>query len=131
MPVVISPDWVQNSNDSFWLSNPHVAPAAGISPLVGFVGTPQRLRTRSGIMEIEGRLAGNDGLGGNKMGADELRTVIFRDKNLAGMLVMDDLTAGLQCERFGVDAGSENRLPRARVMGPHEQQRLEGRAALP
>ncbi|VTU26351.1 penicillin acylase family protein [Variovorax sp. PBL-E5] len=93
MPVIVTQDWVQNSNDSFWLSNPHIAPPAGISPLVGAIGTPQRLRTRSGILEIEGRLAGNDGLPGNRMGAAELRSVIFRDKNLAGMLVMDDLAA--------------------------------------
>lgn len=93
MPVVMTPDWVQNSNDSFWLSNPRIAPPAGVSPLVGFVGTPQRLRTRSSIMEIEARLAGSDGMSGNKMGAAELRSVIFRDRNLAGMLVMDDLAA--------------------------------------
>jgi acyl-homoserine-lactone acylase len=93
MPVVVTPDWVQNSNDSFWLSNPHIEAPAGISPLVGFVGTPQRLRTRSGIMEIEARLAGNDGLRGNKMGAAELQSVIFRDRNLAGMLVLDDMVA--------------------------------------
>ncbi|CAN7380188.1 penicillin acylase family protein [Variovorax sp. LjRoot84] len=93
MPVVVTPDWVQNSNDSFWLSNPHIEAPAGISPLVGFTGTPQRLRTRSGIMEIEARLAGNDGLRGDKMGAAELRSVIFRDRNLAGMLVADDLVA--------------------------------------
>ena len=91
MPVVITPDYVQNSNDSFWLSNPDTPPMAGVSPLVGPVGTPQRLRTRSGIMEIRGRLAGTDGLPGNKMSASDLRNVIFRDKNLAGMLVMDDL----------------------------------------
>lgn len=93
MPVVVTPDYVQNSNDSFWLSNPRIAPMAGVSPLVGPIGVPQRLRTRSGIMEIEGRLAGTDGLPGNRMGAAELRSVIFRDKNLAGMLVMDDLQA--------------------------------------
>jgi acyl-homoserine-lactone acylase len=92
MPVVITPDYVQNSNDSFWLSNPDLAPGADISPLVGPVGTPQRLRTRSGIMEIRARLAATDGLAGNKMSADDLRSVIFRDRNLAGMLVMDDLT---------------------------------------
>jgi len=94
MPVIVTADWVQNSNDSYWLSNPHLAPPAGISPLVGVLGTTQRLRTRSAIMEIEGRLAGNDGLAGNRMGSAEVRSVIFRDKNLAGMLVMDDLTAG-------------------------------------
>jgi acyl-homoserine-lactone acylase len=93
MPVVVTPDYVQNSNDSFWLSNPRIAPMAGVSPLVGPIGVPQRLRTRSGIMEIEGRLAGADGLPGNRMGAAELRSVIFRDRNLAGMLVMDDLQA--------------------------------------
>jgi acyl-homoserine-lactone acylase len=93
MPVVVTPDYVQNSNDSFWLANPRVAPVANVSPLVGPVGVPQRLRTRSAIMEIEGRLAGTDGLPGNRMGAAELRSVIFRDKNLAGMLVMDDLKA--------------------------------------
>ena len=91
MPVVITTDYVQNSNDSFWLSNPDSAPMADVSPLVGPIGTAQRLRTRSGIMEIRGRLAGTDGLPGNKMGATDLRSVIFRDKNLAGMLVMDDL----------------------------------------
>jgi acyl-homoserine-lactone acylase len=93
MPVIVTQDWVQNSNDSFWLANPRIAPPAGISPLVGFVGTPQRLRTRSGIQEIEARLAGTDGLPGNLMGPAELRSVIFRDRNLAGMLVMDDLAA--------------------------------------
>ncbi|MDM0016691.1 penicillin acylase family protein [Variovorax saccharolyticus] len=98
MPVIVTPDWVQNSNDSFWLSNPRIAAPAGISPLVGFTGTTQRLRTRSGIMEIEGRLAGSDGLAGNKMGAADMRSVIFRDKNLAGMLVMDDLAAACSAQ---------------------------------
>ena len=93
MPVIMTTDWVQNSNDSYWLSNPHLAPQAGISPLVGAIGTTQRLRTRSAIMEIEGRLAGTDGLPGNRMGSAEVRSVIFRNKNLAGMLVMDDLAA--------------------------------------
>jgi acyl-homoserine-lactone acylase len=92
MPVLITRDWVQNSNDSYWLSNPD-APITGVSPLVGPVGTMQSLRTRSGIMEIRGRLSGGDGLAGNRMGAEELRSVIFRDHNLAGRLVMDDLGA--------------------------------------
>jgi len=91
LPVVVTPDYVQNSNDSYWLSNPDTAPMADVSPLVGAIGTPQRLRTRSAIMEIRGRLAGTDGLPGNKMSATDLRSVIFRDRNLAGMLVMDDL----------------------------------------
>jgi len=107
MPVVVTPDWVQNSNDSFWLSNPHIAAPANISPLVGPVGVPQRLRTRSGILEIESRLAGRDGLPGNKMGAQDLRTVIFRDKNHAGELVMDDLAAACRSAAATLDANQQ------------------------
>jgi acyl-homoserine-lactone acylase len=73
----VTPDWVQNSNDSYWLSNPDAAPMANVSPLVGAVGTPQRLRTRSGIQEIRARLAGTDGRPGNRMGADDVRTSSF------------------------------------------------------
>jgi acyl-homoserine-lactone acylase len=47
MPAVITSDYVQNSNDSFRLSNPDMPPMADVSPLVGPIGTPQRLRTRS------------------------------------------------------------------------------------
>ncbi|RYY54052.1 MAG: acylase, partial [Comamonadaceae bacterium] len=108
MPVVITPDYVQNSNDSFWLSNPDIAAMPGVSPLVGFIGTPQRLRTRSGIMEIRSRLAGTDGLPGNKMGAAEVRSVIFRDKNLAGMLVMDDL--GAACAAGAASLNTDQQL---------------------
>ena len=32
MPVVVTSDWVQNSNDSFWLSNPRIAAPAGNPP---------------------------------------------------------------------------------------------------
>lgn len=96
MPVVITSDWVANSNDSFWLANPHIPAVPQVSPMVGLVGTPQRLRTRSGIMEIESRLAGTDGLPGNRMGVDEVRQVIFRDRNLAAMLVVPDLLAACQ-----------------------------------
>ena len=104
MPVLITPDYVQNSNDSYWLSNPDVAPMPGVSPLVGPIGTPQRLRTRSAIMEIRVRLAGGDGLPGQKMGAAELQQVIFRDRNLAGMLVMDDLSAACNAAGSSLNA---------------------------
>jgi acyl-homoserine-lactone acylase len=92
MPVIVRKDWVQNSNDSYWLTNPAEKPR-GISPMVGLEDTPQRLRTRIAIEEIRRRLAGQDGLAGKKMGIPEVQAVLFRDRNLAGALVMDDLMA--------------------------------------
>lgn len=114
MPVVVTPDWVQNSNGSFWLSNPAIKPSSEISPLVGRVGTQQNLRTRSAILEIQQRLAGTDGLPGNKMGVDEVRSVIFRNKNLAADLVLPNLLS--LCERD--------------PMVPHNAAQRDGCAAL-
>ena len=107
MPVLITPEWVQNSNDSFWLSNPALGSPAGISPLVGLTGTPQRLRTRSALMEIGRRLAGTDGLPGNKMGVNEVRGVILAGHNLAGYLVINDLLAA--CNSGGAALSPEQR----------------------
>jgi acyl-homoserine-lactone acylase len=92
MPVLIRNDWVQNSNDSYWLSHPGVT-IPDISPMVGQVGVLQRLRTRSGIEEIRARLSGRDELSGNKMGLSEVQAVLFRNRNKAGQLVVGDLAA--------------------------------------
>jgi acyl-homoserine-lactone acylase len=93
MPVLIRSDWVQNSNDSYWLSHPG-ATLPDISPLVGPVDVPQRLRTRIGIDEIRKRLAGGDGLAGNRMGLAEVQAVLMRNRNFAAALVLDDLLGG-------------------------------------
>jgi acyl-homoserine-lactone acylase len=90
MPVLIRSDWVQNSNDSYWLSHPGATPP-DISPLVGPVDVPQRLRTRIGIEEIRRRLAGGDGLGGNRIGLAEAQAMLMRNRNFAASLVLDDL----------------------------------------
>ncbi|NML07880.1 penicillin acylase family protein [Sphingomonas sp. G-3-2-10] len=50
--VVIRRDYVQNSNDSYWLAHPN-APYAQLSPVLGPWGARQSLRTRSGIAELE------------------------------------------------------------------------------
>ena len=116
MPVLVTSDWVQNSNDSFWLSQPDVAPMAGISPLVGAIGTPQRLRTRSAILEIRARLAGGDGLPGDRMGAAEARSVILRDRNLAGALVMDDLRSACDAAPTGATGPGADVLAGCRAL---------------
>jgi acyl-homoserine-lactone acylase len=92
LPVLIRNDWVQNSNDSYWLSHPGAAPAA-ISPLVGPVDVPQRMRTRAGIDEIRLRLAGKDGLPGSTVGMADVQAMLMRNRSFAAGLVLDDLLA--------------------------------------
>jgi acyl-homoserine-lactone acylase len=90
MPVAVRRDWVQNSNDSYWLSNPAIA-WPDFSPLIGLKGTPQRLRTRIGLMEITRQLAPQNGSASPHMDARDVERILFSDANLAGILVMDDV----------------------------------------
>ncbi|WP_416051884.1 acylase [Cupriavidus basilensis] len=90
MPVLVRDDYVANSNDSSWLSNPSQK-LTGFSPVLGPTDVAQRLRTRVGLMEIGRRLSGEDGLPGNRFDVPSLQGVLFRDRNLSGELVLDDL----------------------------------------
>jgi acyl-homoserine-lactone acylase len=63
LPKLERQDWVANSNDSYWLTNP-AQPLTGYARIIGNEGTPRSLRTRQGILQIQHRLDGSDGLGG-------------------------------------------------------------------
>ncbi|WP_305585055.1 penicillin acylase family protein [Phenylobacterium sp.] len=89
MPSMIRADYVANSNDSYWLVNPK-APLPAFSPLLGPAAVAQNLRTRSGVVEIERRLAGADGLDGKLFDAAKVRTMLFWNRNLAADLYLDD-----------------------------------------
>ncbi|WP_312164045.1 acylase [Phenylobacterium sp.] len=101
MPAVIRTDYVANSNDSFWLANAK-APLPAHSPIVGLVDTPQNLRTRSGVVEIDARLAGTDGLPGKGFDQDAVKTMLFWNKNHAAELYLDDTLKA--CEGGGATA---------------------------
>lgn len=93
MAVAIRRDWVQNSNNSYWLANPAIAWPT-LSPLIGPTGEPQSLRTRAGLYEIGARLDATDGIADDgKVGIDEVQAMLFRDRNHAAYLVLDDLLA--------------------------------------
>jgi len=86
-------DWVQNSNDSFWLSNP-AAKLTGFSPLIGAVDTPQNMRTRSGITEISARLAARSGAGAAPgLGLADVEAMLFRNRGHTASVVLDNLLA--------------------------------------
>ena len=90
MPSTLRRDYVANSNDSYWLANAR-APITGQPPIVGPSVTTQNLRTRSGLMEIEARLDGSDGLPGKTFDPATVEAMLYRNKNLAADLVLGDL----------------------------------------
>jgi len=106
LPVLIRDDYVTNSNDSYWLSNPE-EPLTGFSPLLRRKllaradtavpeAIPRLLRTRMGLIQVQDRLSGNDGLGGNKFTLDNLQTVVYGNRSYAAELVRNDVIADCQ-----------------------------------
>jgi acyl-homoserine-lactone acylase len=91
-PSLLRTDYVANSNGSYWLTN-SASPLEGFSPVIGSERTAQSLRTRQGQLQIEDRLAGRDGLAGNKMSAAILEQILFSDRSLQGEEVMNQLLA--------------------------------------
>ncbi|MGB5810221.1 MAG: penicillin acylase family protein [Polyangiales bacterium] len=91
-------EYVSNSNDSYWLSNPDSL-LENYSPLMGRNGLnpPERiqqsLRTRQGFVQAEERIAGTDGLGDAGFTVDLMREVMFQSRNIAGELTRDDVVA--------------------------------------
>jgi acyl-homoserine-lactone acylase len=90
LPVRYRPDFVTNSNDSHWMSNP-AQPLTGFDRIIGDEGTERSLRTRLGIRMAQQRLAGVDGLPGRRFTPARLRTVVFNNRNYGGELVLADL----------------------------------------
>jgi acyl-homoserine-lactone acylase len=84
LPVLQRRDFVQNSNDSAWLSNP-ASPLVGFSPLVSATGSPLGLRTRYAL----------DRLTSNKAAISEakLRALVTDNRVYLADLVLDDLLA--------------------------------------
>ena len=89
-PSLLRTDYVQNSNDSYWLTNARAlltGPAPlGYSPLYGKTGVEQRLRTRIGFIQFE-ELAQQ----GHKFQLADLQTLVFADRIYAAEIVLPDL----------------------------------------
>ncbi|HET6211462.1 MAG TPA: acylase, partial [Micromonosporaceae bacterium] len=92
LPVRFRTDYVTNSNDSYWLANPQ-QPLEGFSRIIGDERTPRSLRTRLGLLQVQQRTAGTDGLPGTGFTAERLWQVEFGDRAYGGELVRDDLVA--------------------------------------
>ncbi len=83
-------DYVTNSNDSYWLTNPN-QPLTGYNGIFGSTSGERTLRTRSGLDMVEQRLDGSDGLGGTKFTLEQAQTITLSNRNKAGELLRDGL----------------------------------------
>ncbi len=90
LPRLQRTDFVQNSNDSSWLSNP-AQRLTGFPDIVSREGTPLRPRTRLGITQLQGRLAGTDGLPGNRMNMGQLQGMLLGNRVYMADQTLDDI----------------------------------------
>ena len=97
MPHLFRSDYVTNSNDSYWLSNPH-QPLTGFARIIGDEGTPRSLRTRIGLIMTQSRIDGTDGLGPPGFTYRDMERMDWSDRQYAGELTRDPLVA--MCRSF-------------------------------
>jgi acyl-homoserine-lactone acylase len=91
-PFTFRGDYVQNSNDSHWVTNVR-SPIEGIEPAFGLERTTQGQRTRHGLSLVEGRLDGSDGQPGTGFTLDQLVSTTFDGLHFFGRLWQDELVA--------------------------------------
>ena len=96
LPSLITTDYVTNSNDSYWLSNPDQR-LEGFSPLLRRdlfnEQGPRILRTRIGILQVQERLAGLDGFAGNRFDLPILQAIFYGNRNYSAELALEDVVA--------------------------------------
>jgi acyl-homoserine-lactone acylase len=92
LPHLFRRDYVENSNDSYWLANPS-HPLSGFSPIIGLTGIEQDGRTRLGNQMIAARVAGTDGLGAPKFTISTLQRMWESDRSDLAQNVLADLVA--------------------------------------
>jgi acyl-homoserine-lactone acylase len=90
LPSLTRDDYVTNSNDSYWLSNPE-QPLEGYARIIGDERTPRTLRTRIGLRIVQQRLDGSDGLPGTAFTRQQLQDAVFNNRQYGGELWRDQL----------------------------------------
>ncbi len=89
-PFVLRTDFVTNSNDSFWLANPH-HPLTGFARIIGSVQGARTLRTRIGLIEVQARIDGTDGLGPRGFTLAAMQHLDLSDLDYAATLTRNSL----------------------------------------
>ncbi|HEX2316049.1 MAG TPA: penicillin acylase family protein [Thermomonospora sp.] len=92
-PVLERPDYVTNSNDSHWLTNP-AQPLEGFDRIIGDERTERSLRTRSGLVAMRDRLATGP------FTRAAMQGLVLSNRDLAGALAAGDTVR--MCRALGL-----------------------------
>ena len=84
MPRLKRDDYVSNSNNSYWLTNP-LEPLEGYSPIIGDERATRSLRTRAGLVFIQ------ELLDQGKVSPNDVQSMIYTHRNYGAELLLDDL----------------------------------------
>jgi acyl-homoserine-lactone acylase len=95
LPRATRTDYVENSNDSYWLPSARFR-IDGFPRIIGGEQTPRLLRARLALTQAEQRLAGTDGLGPPGFTLATLQQVMFGNRNLSAELARDTTVAACQ-----------------------------------
>ena len=85
MPRITRPDYVTNTNDSFWLSNPQ-APLEGYSPIIGPERTARSLRTRAGLVMMAEFIER-----GGQITPEDVQAMIDSHRNYSAELLLEEV----------------------------------------
>ncbi len=96
-PYLFRHDYVTNSNDSFWLANPH-HPLTGYARIIGTEDTARTLRTRIGLIQVQARINGTDGQGPPGFTVAAMRRLDLSDDSYAAQLTLKGLVK--LCDKF-------------------------------
>jgi acyl-homoserine-lactone acylase len=103
LPWMIRDDYVTNSNDSYWLSNPK-HPLEGFSRVIGDERTVRTPRTRLGLRIVQQRLDGTDGMPGKGFTVDLLTQAVLNDRQYLGEQWRDAAVA--MCKQSPLELGT-------------------------
>ncbi len=86
LPHMFRQDYVTNSNDSYWLTNPH-HPLEGFARIIGDERTARSLRTRIGLIMTQ------DQVDHGGFTRQSMQDMVFSDRQYAGELARDGLVS--------------------------------------
>src|SRR5215813_13971680 len=101
-PYLLRHDYVTNSNDSYWLANPH-HPLTGFARIIGTENTARTMRTRIGLIQVQARIDGTDGQGPPGFTLAAMRHLVLSDDSYAAQLTLPALVQ--LCAKFQAAGG--------------------------